>query len=65
MVLSYLSFNIVLDILYIMYLDLLKRRVEESYDKVVYIFIDDDNVRFELIYGDFYDKVNKFVKILV
>lgn len=65
MVFSYISFNIVLDILYIMYLDLLKRRVEESYDKVVYIFIDDDNVRFELIYGDFYDKVNKFVKILV
>lgn len=65
MVFSYVSFNIVLDILYIMYLDLLKRRVEESYDKVVYIFIDDDNVRFELIYGDFYDKVNKFVKILV
>lgn len=65
MALSYLSSNTALDIPYTTYPDLLKRRAEESHDKVVYIFIDDDNARFELTYGDLYDKANKFAKTLV
>lgn len=65
MAFSYLSSKIGLDIPYITYPDLLKRRAEESHDKTMCIFIDDDNARFELTYGDLYDKATRFAKTLV
>lgn len=40
---SYLVFIKVFDVLYIIYFELLKRRVFEMLEKVVYVFIDGEN----------------------
>lgn len=54
-----------MDILYIIFLDLFKRKVDEIFNVVVCIFIDDDNERFVLMCGEFFNKVIMFVGILV
>lgn len=55
-----------MDILYIIFLDLFKRIVDEIFNVVVCIFIDDDDdERFVLMCGEFFNKVIMFVGILV
>lgn len=65
MFVSYLSFNDVLDVLYMSFLDLFKKRVKDILNKEICIFFDENNERFVLICGEFYDKVIKFVRVLV
>lgn len=65
MVGSYLKCDIVLDILYIFFLDLLKRWVVEILNKVVCVIFYESNEWYVFIFGDFYDRVIKFVKVLV
>lgn len=65
MVGSYLKCDIVLDILYIFFLDLLKRWVVEILIKVVCVFFYENNEWYVFVFGDFYDRVIKFVKVLV
>lgn len=62
---SYLVFIKVFDVLYIIYFELLKRRVFEMLEKVVYVFIDGENRCIVLIFGEFYIKLVKFVKNFV
>lgn len=62
---SYLRSNVDLDILYIILLDLFKRRVDEILDKVFCIIIGDDNEWYVVIFGEFYYKVINFVRVLV
>lgn len=62
---SYLVFIKVFDVLYIIYFELLKRRVFEMLEKVVYVFIDGENRCIVLIFGEFYIKLVMFVKNFV
>lgn len=62
---SYLVLRKVFDVLYIIYFELLKRRVFEMLEKVVYVFIDGENRCIVLIFGEFYIKLVKFVKNFV
>lgn len=62
---SYLVFIKVFDVLYIIYFELLKRRVFEMLEKVGYVFIDGENRCIVLIFGEFYIKLVKFVKNFV
>lgn len=62
---SYLVLRKVFDVLYIIYFELLKRRVFEMLEKVGYVFIDGENRCIVLIFGEFYIKLVKFVKNFV
>lgn len=62
---SYLVFIKVFDVLYIIYFELLKRRVFEMLEKVGYVFIDGENRCIVLIFGEFYIKLVMFVKNFV
>lgn len=53
MIYSWLSFNIVLGILFIIFFELFKNEVDEILDIIVCIFIDNDNERFVLIFVEF------------
>lgn len=53
---SYLSSNVVLDIPYTTFPDLLKRRADETPNAAACIFIDDDNERSVLYFGELFNK---------
>lgn len=62
---SYLSSNVYLDIPYITFPDLLKKRAKETPDKEICIFFDENNERSVLTFGEIYEKSTKFARALV
>lgn len=62
---SYLASTKALDVPYITYPELLKRRASEMPEKAVYVFIDGENRRTVLTFGELYTKSAKFAKNLV
>lgn len=59
---SYLASTKALDVPYITYPELLKRRASETPEKAVYVFIDGENRRTVLTFGELYTKSAKFAK---
>lgn len=57
--------NVVLDIPYTIFPDLLKRRADETPNAAACIFIDDDNERSVLTCGEFFNKATTFAGTLV
>lgn len=62
---SYLASTKALDVPYITYPELLKRRASETPEKAGYVFIDGENRRTVLTFGELYTKSAKFAKNLV
>lgn len=62
---SYLASRKALDVPYITYPELLKRRASETPEKAGYIFLDGDNRRIVLTFSELYKKSAKFAKNLV
>lgn len=62
---SYLASTKALDVPYITYPELLKRRASKTPEKAVYVFIDGENRRTVLTFGELYTKSAKFAKNLV
>ena len=62
---SYLSSKDSLDIPYVTFPDLLRKWAEKNPKKTAYIFIDVENYRYELSFGELYDKATKFAKALI
>ena len=54
-----------LNIPYITFPDLLRKWAEKNPNKTAYIFIDAENDRYELSFGELYDKATKFAKALI
>lgn len=62
---SYLASTKALDVPYITYPELLKRRASETPEKAVYVFNDGENRRTVLTFGELYTKSATFAKNLV
>ena len=54
-----------LDIPYVNFPDILRKWAEKNPNKTAYIFIDAENDRYELSFGELYDKATKFAKALI
>ncbi|XP_022302880.2 indoleacetate--CoA ligase-like [Crassostrea virginica] len=61
---SYLSSKESLDIPYITFPDLLRKWAEKNPNKTAFIFVDEEDDRYELSLGELYDKATKFAKTL-
>ena len=61
---SYLSSKDSLDIPYVTFPALLRKWAEMNPKKTAYIFADEENDRYELSFGELYDKATKFAKAL-
>nr|XP_022302879.1 uncharacterized protein LOC111110604 [Crassostrea virginica] len=62
---SYLSSKESLDIPYITFPDLLRKWAEKNPNKTAFIFVDEEVDRYELSFGELYDKATKFAKALI
>ena len=61
----YLSSKDSLDIPYITFPDLLRKWAEKNPNKTAFIFVDVGHDRYELSFGELYDKATKFAKALI
>ena len=62
---SYLSSKETLDIPYVTFPDLLRKWAEKNPNKTAFIFVDVGDERYELSFGELYDKATKFAKALI